>query len=139
MCMGDIAIGRATKSALYYTQSEVVLPANANRIAVRIVAGLNDNAELYTAGPIIGDNPFLGRFLIGLSSYAAGTVSAVNDVTLLNVGEILRGELILVAQQAAGVFAIDVLLEANIPSLAEYQQWLNSPSKILEQEHIMRR
>ena len=116
MCMQDVDIGRALKTNTYTTAGSLDIPANPNRLAIRLCAETGDTAKLYafitpTAGSTV---PLL--FMVGLacgqdnSTPNPGTLP--DDITIDKIGDLLKGPLVL---NSAGIraFAIETYLDVN--------------------------
>lgn len=127
MCMEDIAIARATKTRIYRTSTSISIPANPNRLAVRLTCVNGDQAELwYPRAVAIGafsDGDILIGWCSRLSNTLVGEVygyTLFDDVSLDRVGVALLGELRLDSTQNVQAVAIETYLDLNDPSLAKW-------------------
>lgn len=136
MCMEDVAINRALKTNIYFTAGTLVIPANASRMSVRIVADSADTALLESEQLVDQGGGFFVNMILGCSSRSNGLATPPDDIHLSKAGDILKGGLRLRSLAAVGVYAIETYLDASMPSLAEFQQGPNSPAAILAKNKV---
>lgn len=123
MCMEDVAIERSLKTRIYATATTIAIPANANRMSIRLTADQNEGCNLLAVTPPVigplagGTSPVLGFCLFnnGLAPVTTGPV----DCTLTNCGDLLKGPLSLQNFTLNGnlAYAVEVYLDVAEPKL----------------------
>lgn len=118
MCMQDVDIARATRTQCYNSSSSEGIPANPDRLSIRLVPGLNDYIQLVARNITVPGVPTNQTVILGMAVGPDTSVTVVggtlpDDVTLEKVGDILKGPLTLVTSGATDGFAIETYLPVN--------------------------
>lgn len=128
MCWDDIRIARRTRTNVYTTTGELVIPANANRIAIAIAALDTDIATLFCKPPgtIGGGITSNVPMIMTANDFIGKVVSQPVVARLMDYGDILKGPLILSSSIEVGVVAYEVVLdvETSLPSTEPNREFI---------------